>query len=115
MNSVYQNQQYGLQTQYCNDPVFALELKKLVALAFVPIEKYKQLLPSKAINMFCQNTTLYSLLFRRLVNSSIHLKTYPTLVHTLAAVIEHVRIIMRILLTPGTVIRPIKLVVKHFF
>ncbi|KAL4154547.1 hypothetical protein QTP88_000404 [Uroleucon formosanum] len=32
-------QEYGLQTQYCNDPVFALELKKLAALAFVPIEK----------------------------------------------------------------------------
>ncbi|XP_029342135.1 uncharacterized protein LOC115033536 [Acyrthosiphon pisum] len=32
-------QEYGLQTQYCYDPVFALELKKLAALAFVPIEK----------------------------------------------------------------------------
>jgi len=32
-------QEYGLQTQYCNGPVFALELKKLAALAFVPIEK----------------------------------------------------------------------------
>jgi len=36
-------QEYDLCNQYCCDPVFALELRKLAALAFVSIEKLQNI------------------------------------------------------------------------